>query len=316
VTISPAHVDTPEAVHPAHVRRRPLQGIALRVPATVLLAPAYALLLVLVVIPVLIVVVLSLFDYDPLLGTADFVGTGNFTRVLGSEQFRKALANTAIYMVLTVPTTLVVSLLLAVGIHSLRWGGAIWRSLYFLPVASTLAAMSVVWRWLFYPGSGMVDSTVGRVLGIDDWLHSTTWALPAVAVVGSWEGIGFAMVMFLAGLASVPSHVHEAARLDGAGAWSRFWHVTWPALGPSVVFTLIITTRNALRVFDQVQVMTEGGPVNSSATLSYILWERGITFLDIGGGSVITLALLVLILAVTMLQLVTVGLRWERAGSR
>jgi multiple sugar transport system permease protein len=298
------------------VRRRPLQGVALRVPPVVLLAPAYALLLVLVVVPVIIVVVLSLFDYDPLLGTADFVGLDNFTRVLGSEQFRQALRNTAVYMVLTVPVTLLVSLLIALGIHSLRWGGTLWRSVYFLPVASTLAAMSVVWRWLFYPGSGMVDATFGRVFGVDDWLHSTTWALPAVAVVGSWEGIGFALVMFLAGLSSVPAHLHEAARLDGANAWSRFWHVTWPALGPSVVFTLIITTRNALRVFDQVQVMTEGGPVNSSASLSYILWERGITFLDVGGGSVITLALLVLILGVTALQLVTVGLRWERAGTR
>jgi multiple sugar transport system permease protein len=310
------HVGAAEAMRVSRVRRRPLQGVALRVPPVALLVPAYALLLVLVVAPVLIVVVLSLFDYDPLLGTADFVGVDNFSRVLGSAQFRKALTNTAVYMALTVPVTLVAALLLALGIHSLRWGGAIWRSAYFLPVASTLAAMSVVWRWLFYPGSGMVDSTVGRLIGVDDWLHSTTWALPAVAVVGSWEGIGFAMVMFLAGLASVPAPLHEAARLDGAGAWNRFWHVTWPALGPSVVFTLIITTRNALRVFDQVQVMTEGGPVNSSATLSYALWERGITFLDIGGGSVITLALLVLILGVTVLQLVTVGLRWERAGTR
>lgn len=310
------HAGTADLVRAGRVRRQPLQGVALRVPPVVLLAPAYALLFVLVVVPVLIVVVLSLFDYDPLLGTAEFVGVDNFTRVFSSAQFRKALTNTAIYMLLTVPVTLVASLLLAVGIHSLQWGSTLWRSVYFLPVASTLAAMSVVWRWLFYPGSGLIDTTVGRVIGIDDWLHSTTWALPAVAVVGSWEGIGFAMVMFLAGLSSVPAHLHEAARLDGAGAWRRFWHVTWPALGPSVVFTLIITTRNALRVFDQVQVMTEGDPVNSSATLSYILWERGITFLDIGGGAVITLALLVLILGVTALQLVTVGLRWERAGTR
>ncbi|PZF82209.1 carbohydrate ABC transporter permease [Jiangella anatolica] len=284
--------------------------------AGLLLVPAYVLLALTVVAPVLVVIVLSLFDYDPLLGTADFVALDNFGRVLSSDEFGRALVNTAIYLILTVPVTLTASMLVALGIHSLSWGGTLWRNVYFLPVASTLAAMAVAWRWLFYGGSGVVDATVGRVLGVEDWLHSTTLALPAVAVVGTWENVGFAVVMFLAGLSAVPPQLLEAARLDGAGAWSRFWHVTWPALGPAVVFTLIITTRNALKVFDQVRVMTEGGPVNSSTTLSYLLWERGIRFLDVGGGSVITLVLLALILGVTAIQLGTVGLRWERAGTR
>lgn len=291
-------------------------GVVPRLPAVGLLVPAYALLVLLVLVPVLVVVALSFVDYDPLRGDVAYVGTDNFARVLSSDQFRIALVNTLVYLLLSGPATLVLALLVALGIHSVHRGGTLWRSVYFLPVASTLAAMSVVWRWLFYPDTGLIDATIGRVLGIEDWLHSTSLALPAVAVVGSWEGIGFAVVMFLAGLTGVPPSLLEAARLDGAGAWSRFWHVTWPALGPSVVFTLIITTRNALRVFDQVQVMTEGGPANSSATLSYVLWERGIRFLDVGGGAVITLVLLVLVLGITAIQLGTVGRRWERAGAR
>ncbi|WP_162606097.1 carbohydrate ABC transporter permease [Jiangella aurantiaca] len=287
-----------------------------RLPAVALLVPGYVLLFLSVVAPVLVVLVLALFDYDPLLGTADFVALDNFGRVLSSEEFRRALVNTAVYMLLTVPVTLAAAMLVALGIHSVSWGGTFWRNVYFLPVASTMAAMAVAWRWLFYADTGVIDATVGRLLGLEDWLHSTTLALPAVAVVGTWENVGFAVVMFLAGLAGVPPHLVEAARLDGAGAWSRFWHVTWPALGPAVVFTLIITTRNALKVFDQVRVMTEGGPVSSSTTLSYLLWERGIRFLDVGGGSVVTLALLVLILALTAIQLATVGARWERAGTR
>ncbi|GAA0983174.1 sugar ABC transporter permease [Acrocarpospora macrocephala] len=296
--------------------RLPRPHIGLRPPPSALLIPAYTLLFLLIVGPVLVVVTLSLFDYDPLLGAAGFVGMDNFARVLPSDDFRTALVNTAVYMLLTVPVTLTASLLVALGIHSVRFGAALWRSVYFLPVAATLAAMAVAWRWLFYADSGLIDATIGQVLGLRDWLHSTTLALPAVSVVGTWENMGFAIVMFLAGLSAVPPHVMEAARLDGAGPWNRFWHVTWPALGPATVFTLIICTRNALKVFDQVQVMTKGGPINSSTTLSYLLWERGIRFLDIGGGSVITLMLLALILGVTVIQLSAVGRRWERAGTR
>lgn len=269
-----------------------------------------------VLLPALAVLVIALFDFDPLIGTTKFVGLDNFQRVLTSEEFRRAFLNTLAYLVLTAPATLAVALLVALGIHSVTRGAGFWRSVYFLPVATTLAAMSIVWRWMFYPDRGLIDTLLAQLTGLRAWLQSTDLALPAVAVVGTWEGLGFAVVMFLAGLTAVPPQLHEAARLDGARAWSRFWHVTWPALGPAVVFTLIITTRNALRVFDQVKVMTEGGPLGSSSTLSYLLWERGIRFLDIGGGSVITLVLLVLILLVTAVQLATVGRRWEQAGRR
>lgn len=282
----------------------------------VLTGPAIALMVVFVLAPMLLVLVLSMFDYDPFDQSFRYVALRNFHRVLGSHELWQATTNTIVYTAITVPVTVGGGLVVALLIHGVAGGAGFWRTTYFLPVAATMTAMSVVWRLLFYPDSGLIDDTVGRLLGVRNWLDSTTLALPAVAVVGSWAGLGSAIVLFLAGLSAVPTHLHEAATLDGAGAWRRFWTVTWPALGPATVFTLVLSMRDALRVFDQVRVMTDGGPLNSSQTLSVLLWRRGIKFLDIGGSSVVNLVLLVILLGATLIQLRSFGRRWEAAGSR
>ncbi|MFT9480739.1 carbohydrate ABC transporter permease [Streptomyces sp. Mo3] len=194
-------------------------------------------------------------------------------------------------------------------------GGAVAHGIL-SPTIATMSAMSVVWRWLFYPDTGLVDATIGRLVGGTDWLHSTTLALPAIAMIGSWAGIGSSMVMFLAGLSSVPRHLHEAGRLDGAGPWHRFWHITWPALGPSTMFALIIATRDALRVFDQVRVMTDGGPLGSTETLAHLQWRYGVSYLDIGSGSIVNTVLLGLVLVTVAAQYLAGGRRLERAGAR
>lgn len=281
-----------------------------------LVGPALVLMTVFVIGPVSLVGVLSLFNFDPLRGTIGFVGLENYRRVTESGELQNALLNTLWYSIMTIPVTIGLGLLVALGIHAATRGKSFWRAVYFMPVVSTLAALSVAWRWVFYPETGILDSTFGQLIGQTDWLNSTTLALPAVAIVGNWEGIGVAVVLFMAGLSGVPASLHEAAAIDGAGAWNRFWHVTWPALGPATVFIVVLSTRNALRVFDQVRVMTAGGPVGSTETLSYLLWERGIHFLDVGGGSVVNLTLLVLVGAVALVQFRTFGQRLERQGAR
>lgn len=274
------------------------------------------LLLVFVIVPVAVVSLLSLFRYDLLGGTNTYVGLGNYRAALDNGQLVGALWHTVLYTVITVPVIVVAGLLVALGINSLTRGAGIWRTVYFMPAAATLAGMSVVWSWLFYPTTGVIDTTIGAMTGWRDWLNSTTLALPSVAIVGSWQGIGSSMIMLLAGLSNVNPDLHEAARLDRAGRWQRFWHVTFPALGPALVFAVIVATRDSLRVFDQIQVMTQGGPVRSSTTVSFLMWQRAITFSDIGGGSVISLMLLGLVLVTTFAQLRTFGRRWETAGSR
>ncbi len=291
-------------------------GALRRRAGAALVAPAVVWLSLFVVVPVLLALALAFAGYDPLTGALTPAGLANFRRVLAGPELASATVHTIVYAALTVVPVMVVGLLIALAIHRVDRGSALWRTAYFLPTAATLAGMSVVWRWMFYPGSGIVDSTLGRLLGVQDWLNSTSLALPAVAVVGSWQGIGSTVVMFLAGLSGVPEVLREAATLDGANAWHRFWSVTWPALGPATVFALVTATRDGLRVYDQVAVMTRGGPQTASTTLAYLMWERGVAFSDLGGASVVNIVLLALVLVTVLTQLRVVGRRWEAAGAR
>jgi multiple sugar transport system permease protein len=281
----------------------------------VLVGPMLLLLAVFTVLPALLAAILSFYNVDILAGVSEFVGWKNFVDAYNRGEIANSLKVTFLYALMTVPTSLFFGLLAALAIHSLAWGRNFWRAVYFLPVAATLVAMSIVWRWMFLARKGLVDLTIGSWTGLTDWLNSSDLALAAVAVVGNWQQIGFVTVLYLAGLTGVPKHLHEAARIDGANAWHRFWNVTWPALGPTTVFATIISSIQALRVFDTISTMTAGGPSNSSTTLTYLLWQRGIYFFDIGGGAVVTLVLLVLALIATFVQMYT-SRRLEAAGSR
>lgn len=305
-----------QAADPGQSSGRRRRYVPARWVPTILLSPAGVLLAVFVLFPIVLVGVLSLFTYDALTGAMQYVGLDNYRRILSSGELWRASINTLLYTMLVVPTVMVGGLLLALGLHSLRFGAALWRTAFFIPAASTLAAMSVVWRWMFYPESGVIDATLGRVLGLTNWLNSTELSLPAIAMVGSWQGIGTAMIMFLAGLSAVRTDLIDAARIDRANAWNRFWHVTWPALGPATIFALVVTTEHALRVFDAIQIMTKGGPAKSSETLSYLIYVRGVSYFDIGGASVVSITLLVIVLLTTAMQIRTFGQRWEKAGSR
>lgn len=287
----------PPGSAPTHSRWRD-SGVTLA-----LLGPAFAFLFAFTVLPILAVGVLAVMNFNPLSQETSFAGLDNWRRILASREVWKATGNTLVYTILTVPVQVGLGLIVALAIRAAGRGAGLWRTVYFAPAAATLAAMAVVWRWIFYPQVGVFDETVGSLIGQDSWLGSTTLALPAVAIVGSWAGLGACVVMFLAGLSNVPSHLEDAARLDRAGAWHRFWAVIWPALGPATIFALVITTRDSLRVYDQVRVMTDGGPLESTTTLSFAAWQRGVSYLDIGGGSVINAVLLVLVLITVAIQL-------------
>jgi multiple sugar transport system permease protein len=281
----------------------------------VLVGPLVLLLVAFIVLPGVLTCILAFYKIDILAGTSAFVGWKNFVRAFERGEIWNSILVTAYYAFLTVIPSLVLGLLAALGINGVSRGRAFWRAVYFLPVAATLVAMSIVWRWMFLPRRGLVDATFGAWTGLTDWLNSIHLALPAVAVVGNWQQIGFITIIYLAGLAGVPKHLHEAARIDGAGAWNRFWHVTWPALGPTTVFAAVISSIQALRIFDTIATMTGGGPSGSSETLTYLLWQRGIYFFDIGGGAVVTLVLLAFALLATFIQMRS-SRKLESAGSR
>lgn len=295
------------------IEARPLpRMVSERVQPYALLVPAFVFLAAFTLLPAIAVFALSGMEWNFLTGTTRWVGAENLARVLPSAELQLALRNTAVYVGLTVPTAIVLGLVVALLMEGLRAAKGLWRAVYFLPVVSTLVASAVAWRWIFFPDTGIVDRTFGDLVGATGWLNELDLALPAVAIVGVWSMVGYNAVLFLAGLAGVPEATKEAARLDGAGRWSLFWHVIWPALGPTTLFVTVINLTFAFQAFETIIVMTGGGPLGRTETLLYVLWRRGIDYLDIGGGSVVSLVLLVVLIGVTLLQLRTFGRRLER----
>jgi len=265
-------------------------------------APLIVLLIGFVIAPALVVVALVFLKVDLLAGTWAWAGLDNLRAAAQRGEVTNALAVTGLYAVLTALPSMALGLGIALAIDALRYGANVWRAIYFLPVAATMVAMATVWRWMFLARRGLVDSTIGKWTGWLDWLNSTDLALCAVALVGVWQQMAFMAIIYTAALHAVPAHVMEAARLDGAGRVARFRHVTWPALGPATVFGLVICVIHALAAFDTVALMTDGGPSQSTETLAYLMWKRGIYFFDIGGGAVVTCVVLVVALTATAVQ--------------
>lgn len=282
----------------------------------VLLAPASLLLLTFWIVPLLLVFAVSLFRFDLSDNGLGFVGLGNYVTEFRSGEFGRSLTATLLYALYTVVPSMGIGLLAAVSIHGLRHGQAFWRSVYFLPVASTLVAMASVWRWMFQPDAGIADHLVRAVFGVGDWLNHPGLALVALAVVGNWHQIGFVTVLYLAALGGLPRDQYDSAAIDGANAWNRFWHVTWPSLGPTTVFVFVLTSGYALQAYDTVAAMTAGGPAGETGTLTYQMWTRGIQYFDVGRAAVLAVTLFALSLVVTGVQRSRYARRLEAAGSR
>jgi multiple sugar transport system permease protein len=287
-----------------------------RVAPHLLTAPAAIFIAVFVAAPLVIVIILALFNLNLVTGTSQFVGVDNFVTELQHDEFANSVRNTLIYAALTIFPSLVLGLIVALLINGLTHGQGFWRSLYFLPVATTLVAMSAVWRWMFRADTGVVDTVISPLFGARDWLNDPHLALGSIAVVGNWHQIGLVAILYLAGLGSLPRDQYESATLDGARSWSRFWHVTWPALGPTTIFAFIMTASSALQAYDVIAAMTQGGPLGSTETLTYMIWVRGVHYFDIGRAAVLSIALLLLSLVVTVVQRTGYGRRLEQGGTR
>lgn len=280
-----------------------------------LTAPAALCIAAFVLLPLLLVIGLAFFHVDLIGGATTWAGFANFATELASDEFGRSVLNTLAYAAMTIPTSLAAGLVVALLINGLTRGHGFWRSVYFLPVATTLVAMSAVWRWMFQADTGVVDLVLGP-LGVHDWLSSPTLGLPAIAIVGNWHQIGLVAILYLAALSGLPTDPYESARLDGAKAWSRFWHVTWPALGPTTVFAFIATASSALQAYDTIAAMTQGGPLDATQTLTFAIWTRGVHYFDIGRAAVLSIALLALSLVVTALQRTGYAKRLEKGATR
>jgi multiple sugar transport system permease protein len=206
----------------------------------------------------------------------DLVGLDNFTRALSDPIFRKAALNTAYFVVVGVPLTMVLALAAAValdkGISRFR---SAFRLGFYLPVITSIVAVAVVWRFLLKSEGGLINTVLGWV-GFDgpNWLGDPHWSMPGIILMAAWRSFGTGMIIFLAGLQGVPWSLHEAAAIDGASAWQRFRHITIPMLRPTLLFVSVTTSIGFIQVFEEPFVMTQGGPLNSTMTVSYYTFKQ------------------------------------------
>jgi multiple sugar transport system permease protein len=224
--------------------------------------------------------------------------------------FYRSLLNTFLFALLVLPLQCGTALGLAILVNQRIRGRIFFRTVYFAPVVTSMVVASIVWAFMLYTDRGLVNELLRGLLGDPnagpDWLGESAYALPAIAVMSAWQGAGFQMLVFLAGLQSIPAEQYEAATLMGANAWQRFVHVTLPGLRNTLVFVLVSTTLLAFGLFTQVDVMTEGGPLDSTSTVVYHAVRTGFREQDIGYGSTITLVFFLIVLAMTVVQRVLV----------
>jgi multiple sugar transport system permease protein len=293
----------PEGVAALRPRRKRSE-IAETLAAWTLAGPAIALMWLLLLGPAVVVLGLSFTDW--LFGAPEiaWAGLANYREMLGDAVFWMSLKNTLIYVAFTVP----VSVFLGLGVALLIEAGSslqgIYRAIYFLPVTSTLLAMAFVFQFAFHPTAGVINQTLALVgIPTRDWLKDPSTALFALGTIGIWQAVGLNMVLFLAGLKAIPKELYEAAAVDGADrAWERFRRVTWPMLGPALVFVVSVTAIRSFQVFDTVAVLTDGGPNKSTSVLLYQMYQEGFSFLRSAYAAAITCVFLAFVLLLTLLQ--------------
>jgi multiple sugar transport system permease protein len=281
-------------------------------------APALIVIGVFFFLPVLAALLMSLTDFD-LYGLVDLrnvrlVGLRNYTELLTTPLFWQALGNTLYFVLVGAPVSIVVSIGCALLLHSrvARFTG-FFRTALFAPVVTTLVAVAVIWRYLFHSRYGWLNYALSALgLGPIDWLGDPRWAMPAIIVFAVWKNFGYNMIIFLAGLQSIPEELYEAARIDGASPWRQFRHVTLPSLSPIVAMVSILTVAGYFQLFAEPYVMTQGGPLQSTVSVHYFMFEEGFKWWNLGSASAVAFLLFVLIFAVTAVQLRVA--RWQSAA--
>jgi multiple sugar transport system permease protein len=266
-------------------------------------APALLLMGLFVIVPAVWGICLSFTQFDGI-RPPRFIGVENYARLMDDELVGSTLLNTAIFVVLTLPTSLFLSLMVALALHQKWFVGRSWmRGIYFLPNVTSLAAVAFVWEWILNPEYGLANAAL-RGLGMKGlgWLGDPALAMPTVAGVSVWHGLGFGVLIYLAGLRSIPEEVYEASKLDGAGFWQGFRHVTWPLLMPTTMFLTIMGVIGGFQVFQSVYIMTGGGPLDRTRVYLFYLWQSAFQTLEMGYASAMAVLLFAIVMILTLAQ--------------
>jgi len=270
-------------------------------------------------LPIFASLLLSFTEWE-LLTPIKWVGLRNFIQILGFHKeagrivpndpyFWKYLYNT-FYFMLGIPLGMAVSLILALLMNQKLKGILVFRTIYFMPVVSSMVACALLWRWIYHPEVGLLNMflLLFHIHG-PDWLGSTTWAKPALIAMGIWKGAGYNMLLYLAALQGIPEELYEAARVDGANRIQQFWHITWPLLGPTNFFIIIMGVIGGFQSFDVQYIMTGGGPANSTKTIVFYIYEKAFSMFQMGYAAALAWILAAMIFVFTLLQ-------WKMMGKK
>ncbi|HEV6952059.1 MAG TPA: sugar ABC transporter permease [Promicromonospora sp.] len=266
------------------------------ISAWIFLAVPVVLFAVFLLLPVVMAIGLSLTDYS-VIGDFEWVGLDNYARIVDDPIFWVAVRNTALYTALYVPAGLLVALGTALLLNRSTRTARVFRTLFYIPVVSSTVATAAIWFWLLNPQYGLLNAVLGW-FGIDGpaWLYDSQWAMVAIVMMSVWAGFGANMIVYLGALQGVPGELVDAARVDGAGVFRVFWHVTRPAISRATFLILTLLLIAAFQVFDQAYVLTKGGPGNSTLTLVYYIYDRGFGRLEMGYASALSFVLFLAIL--------------------
>ncbi len=264
--------------------------------------PYYIFFMIFIALPIIVNIVLSFTDFN--LREMSFVGLENYIKLFSDATFIRSVQNTIVYVVFTVGITIVLGLMCALALNNVAfWGAKFFRGIYFMPYVISMVSCSMVWLWLYEPSAGFINELM-RLLGLptQKWLYDERFAMGSVILMVVWKNLGYYMTIFIAGLNGIPSSLYEAATVDGANALQKFWFITLPMLKPVTFFITITGTVGAFNVFEQVNVMTSGGPMNSTTTIVHQIYTRAFTEFRLGYAASQAIVLLIVVLIFTLIN--------------
>ncbi|MGG6313775.1 carbohydrate ABC transporter permease [Paenibacillus macerans] len=267
-----------------------------------MIAPGYLVYFLFIFIPLLVGVYYSFTNYN-FYSTPQFVGLQNYIRLLHDELFGTAMYNTLIYALLTILPQMFLGLVLAALLNGKVFGRVFSRASIYIPNVTSMVAVSMIWLWIYDPALGILNRMI-KTFGFDpvQWLYNPDTAMLAVVVMSIWKSIGYTMIVYLAGLQSIPSSLYEAAHMDGASKIRQFFSITIPMLKPTTFFILVMSCINSFMVFEQVNIMTGGGPLNSTTTVVHQIYLRGFQDFQMGYASAMAVVLFIITLAITLIN--------------
>ena len=274
------------------------------------LAPSFIILAIFTYFPVGYAMVLSLFKWRIMRGDPVFNGLTNYMLLFTSADFWQAISNTIYFAVGSIPTGMAIALFIAILLNRPMRTLAIYRTAYFLPTITSMVAVSIVWMWIYHPDVGLMNYVLDLLhLPTVRWLNDPVWAMPSIIILSIWRGLGYNVIIYLAGLQNIPEQLYEAAQIDGAGRWQLFRHVTWPLLTPTTFLILIMAVINSFQAFTEFNVMTQGGPLGVTTTIVYYLYQQAFQQFNMSYGSALAMVLFAIILGLTLVQNKVLGPR-------